>query len=66
MVEKAIEKAAAQDQPNAVGALGVMYGNGTGMTPSFRCAREYYQRAIELGSSKAAELMQTVAPLVGG
>ncbi len=53
-----IEKAAAQDQPNAVGALGTMYFDGTGVTPSWRRAREYYKRAIELGNSKAVENMQ--------
>ena len=35
-----------------------MYFEGDGVTPSFRRAREYYERAIELGSSKAAEDMR--------
>ena len=44
-----IQKAAAQDYPTAVGQLGVMYFTGKGVTPSWRRAREYYERAIELG-----------------
>ena len=55
-----IEKAAAQDQPNAVSQLGGMYGNGQGVTPSWRRAREYYARAIELGNSNAVKNMQTL------
>ena len=55
-----IEKAAAQDQPDAVGQLGVMYGRGKGVSPSWRRARELYQRAIELGNSNAAKNMQTL------
>jgi len=55
-----IEKAAAQDQPNAVDQLGKMYHAGMGVTPSFRRAREYYERAIELGSSKAVEHKQSL------
>ena len=57
-----IEKAAAQDQPNAVGQLGVMYYQrwyeAMGVTPSWRRAREYYERAIELGNSNAVTNMQ--------
>ena len=53
-----IEKAAAQDQPNAVGQLGAMYGNGEGVTPSWHRAREYYKRAIELGDSQVVKNMQ--------
>ena len=53
-----LEKAAAQDHPNAVGALGVMYSDGQGVTPSWRRARELYQRAIGLRSSMAVENMQ--------
>ena len=55
-----IEKAAAQDHPNAVALLGVMYQEGKGVTPSWRRAREYYERAIELGSSKAVEHKQSL------
>ena len=49
-----IEKAAAQNCPQAVYTLGVMYSEGEGVTPSWRRAREYYERAIELGESQAA------------
>ena len=52
------EKAAAQDFPSAVNALGVCAKRGEGMTPSWRRAREYYQRAIDLGHSLAVEGMQ--------
>ena len=55
-----LEKAAAQDQPNAVGSLGVMYIDENGVTPSWRRARELYQRAIELGNSAAVENMQNL------
>ena len=55
-----IEKAAAQDQPNAVASLGVMRSSGEGVTPSFRRARELYKRAIELGNSVAVESMQNL------
>ena len=53
-----IEKAAAQDDPDAVGQLGVMYFEGKGVAPSWRRARQHYERAIELGSSKAVKNMQ--------
>ena len=53
-----LEKAAAQDHPEAVGQLGAMYAEGKGVTPSWRRARELYKRAIELGSSLAVEAMQ--------
>ena len=52
------KKAAAQDYPNAVDSLGTMYCKGLGVTPSFRRAREYYERSIELGSSASVEHMQ--------
>ena len=55
-----LEKAAAQDYPNAVGSLGVMYMQGKGVTPSWRHARELYKRAIELGDSETVEYMQTL------
>ena len=55
-----IEKAAAQDDPSAVGQLGAMYYKGKGVTPSWRRAREYYERAIELGDSIAVKNMQAV------
>ena len=59
-----LEKAAAQDDPDAVGQLGTMYGNGEGVTPSWRRAREYYERAIELGSSQAVENMQALTETI--
>ena len=55
-----IQKAAAQDHPNAVGSLGTMYDNGEGVAPSWRRAREHYERAIGLGSPKAVENMQNL------
>ena len=55
-----IEKAAAQDYPDAVGAVGYMYSNGEGVTPSWRRAREYMERAIELGDSLAVSTMQAL------
>ena len=55
-----LEKAAAQNYPNAVSQLGTMYGNGEGVTPSCRRARELYERAIELGNSVAVQNMQTL------
>ena len=53
-----LEKAAAQDQPTAVGHLGFMYHQGQGVIPSWRRARELYKRAIELGDSMAVGYMQ--------
>ena len=53
-----LEKAAAQDEPNAVNALGFCASRGQGMTPSWRRAREYFQRAIDLGNSLAVKNMQ--------
>ena len=65
------EKAAAQDEPSAVDSLGTIYFEGKDVTPSWRRAREYYQRAIELGDSRTVESMQNlttsiqaVAPLM--
>ena len=52
--------AAAQVYPAAVSQLGVMYGTGTGVAPSYRRARELYERAIELGDSQSVTHMQTV------
>ena len=53
-----LEKAAAQDDPDAIGLLGVMYSKGKGVIPSWRRARELCERAIELGNSKSVENMQ--------
>ena len=53
-----LEKAAAQDDPDAVGHLGTMYCDGKSVAPSWRRAREYYQRAIALGNPQAVENMQ--------
>ena len=54
------EKAAVQDWPTAVGQLGVMCMEGKGVTPSWRRAREYYERAIALGNSSSMKNMQTI------
>ena len=59
-----LEKAAAQDHPLAVGQLGVMYGNGKGVPPSWHRARELFERAIELGCSKAVKNMQTLTEMI--
>ena len=53
-----LEKAAAQDHPTAVIALGVMYEQGEASTPSYRRARELFKRAIEVGCSVAVENMR--------
>ena len=56
-----LEKAAAQDDPAAVGQLASMHVEGEGVTSSWRRARELYQRSIALGgSSWAARNMQTL------
>ena len=55
-----IEKAAVQDEPCAVGQLGVMYGSGYAVPPSMRRAREHSERAIELGNSQAIKDMQVI------
>ena len=59
-----LEKAATQDYPNAVGNLGVCAAQGQGMTPSFRRAREYFQRAIDLGHSETVEAMQDITIII--
>ena len=59
-----LEKAAAQDRPDAVGQLGVMSLKGEGATPSWRRARELYQRAIELGGSEAVKAMQALTKTI--
>ena len=60
------EKAAAQDYPMAVGQLAVMYYEGVCVTPSYRRARELWQRAIELGDQQAAENMQNLIRNIAG
>ena len=37
-----------------------MYGSGKGVAPSWRRARELWERAIELGDSQAVKDMQTL------
>ena len=54
-----VEKAAAH-HPEAIGQLGVMYFEGKGVTPSWRRAREHWERAIELGNSNAAGNIHTL------
>ena len=41
-----------------------MYNNGEGVTPSWRRARELYQRAIELGDSMAVKAMQALTECI--
>ena len=53
-----LRMAAAQNEPGALGTLGAMYGAARGVTPSWRRAREYYKRAIELGSPNAVKDMK--------
>ena len=55
-----LKKAAAQDYPASVGALGLMYSTGQGVTPSWRRARQYYERAIELGDFHAMQNLQNL------
>ena len=52
------EKAAAQDFPNSINSLGGMAVQGQAQLPSFRRARELFQRASDLGSKQAAENLQ--------
>ena len=55
------EKAAAQDMPEAIGQLGVMYHHqGRGVASSWRRARELCQSSIELGNEQAVEDMQII------
>ena len=54
------EKAVAQDHPNAFHTLGSMYAAGEGVAPSWRRAREHYERALELGSSTTVQSMHTL------
>ena len=51
------EKASSQDDPDAVSQLGLMASNGFGQTPSWRRAREHWQRASDLGNQRARENM---------
>ena len=52
------EKAAAQDHPRALNSLGVMARSGLGQKPSYRRAREFCRRALELGDQQAMAGMQ--------
>ena len=54
------EKAAAQDDPIGVRALGQMYYQGKGVISSYCRARELFERAIELGCTGAVERMQVL------
>ena len=58
------EKAAAQDHPDALAKVGAMYVTEQGVPPSFRCAREYFERAIELGDHTVAENMQLLTGII--
>ena len=55
-----LEKAAAQHHPAAHNELAYMAEHGLGRTPSWRRARELYQRALGLGSELARRNMQTL------
>ena len=44
----------------AFAALGAMYYEGKGMTPSCRRAREHLKRAIELGHYMSVKNMQVI------
>ena len=57
-------KAAAQDDPSGMGYLGRMYFDGMGVSPSFRHAREYFERAIKLGNPVAVGHMQTLTEAI--
>ena len=59
-----LEKAAAQGQANALNNLGVMADQGLGQQPSWRRAREHYQRAIELGYQRAIPSIQGLDDLI--
>ena len=60
-----LEKAAAQDDPAAVGMLGRMHMRGEGVTSSWRRARELYQRSIALGgSSQVVRNMQDLTEAI--
>ena len=50
------EKAAAQEFPPAEHALGLMAFARQAQTPSFRRAREHWQRAIDLGDTVAVDV----------
>ena len=56
--DRGLERAAVQGFPEAVNQLGFMHHAGQGMAPSWRRAREYYERAIELGNLQAVKNMQ--------
>ena len=55
-----LEKAAAQDQPDAVGELGFMYARGDGVTPSWRRARQYMERSVKLRCFKSETNLQNL------
>ena len=50
-----LERAVAQDHPIAFTLLGMAYSDGKGVIPSWRRARELFQRGVELGNSEAAK-----------
>ena len=59
-----LEKAAAQDDPAACNNLAFMAVRAQGQAPSWRRARDYWQRAVDLGHAQASENMQPVADLI--
>ena len=54
------EKAAAQDESEALFNLSAMFFNGQGGEPSWRRSRGYLQRGVGLGNQRAAESMQNL------
>jgi len=59
-----LQKAAAQGWRPALGQLGTMYANGRGVTPSWRRAREHYERSIGLGHPEAVKSKQTLTRMI--
>ena len=58
------EKSAAQEYADAVQMLGSMYYIGRGVTSSFHHGREYLNRAIELGSTKAGVSLDQLTEMI--
>ena len=60
-----LEKAAAQDDPDAVHQLGQVHMMGDGVHgQSFRRAREYTERAMKLGNLSSAKSLQSITKTI--